>query len=975
VAYGSTIDTEITVEEGILIDLTATVSDGDTSHTISAAEYFLDTVGSDGTGTAMDAVDGTFNSASEDVEDPATPGQIDTSGWSAGEHKLYVHGQDDDGWGPVSYATVNITAAPAQDDVTLSASNLASGNATQGAAYSFLKLDFTVNTVGDSEAVIDRIQVNRAGSAADADVSQVAIYEDTDTSGDWNTGDVLLGTGTFSTSAVDIDITDQTVTNPSTTTVLVVMTMASGATTGNNIGATITDQNSITLVSPDTMNTYGGIISTLMNIVSEGGGGIACTDCHGSWPQTSGAHGTHNADTDPEVNDTPCEPCHGDLAGYTSSHGNGELDFTFTGDVGSTASYSSTAPGVVDGTCSGVDCHYENITPAWNTSGLLTCNSCHDNSALPDKHTVHLNSSSLPDSTNENECYVCHNTSADNTGSTLANHGNKVKNVDFNSGYQYEGGTPSRANTGAATTCSAILCHNGAGTPAWNGTVTCGSCHGSGGPLPTGTTAGSHTAGATTSHGNNDADYTDCARCHSNANNYKATKAAGDPAEHKNLTVNMGGTRLTSYTDGDGSAGIVYSGDFTDDGTCDTNCHGMNTPTWGAAGTVVCGTCHGTEALYADNRDGHPPSDLAGGANAVKVGKHSQHMNESMSKSGSYCGLCHNGAGYGTGSHPDGTVDVVLDLTAAGGSATRTDNDPGADSCNNLTCHQDTTWNSAVTGGCAFCHSYPPTGTGGSTDHTATNGYGNIDSAARLLAAHQDCAICHGVAAATPGDPNSGWGTPKDETSKSGDAYSIGDHHRDGNVQMNGISDPNNNQSTEYNEVTTGCGAACHTVDAVFDGTVQTNTVMLLELGAGGCDLCHGGTSGTDANTYWPDDGATTDSAGSRDNDGLHTSHMTLLAARHYTETIAELLTNSGTTADVKQKTLCEYCHAALTNDDGHGGGEGNEDDADVFVTNMSSVATTFAKHLDQSTDGDAAYSGGSCSAVDCHNNTSVSVA
>jgi len=970
-AYGTTSGNSITAQEGTLIDLTATVSDGDTGHTISAAEYSLDDSGFSSP-VAMEATDGTFNSAVENVEDPAAPGKIDTSGWSLGDHRLYVHGQDDDGWGPASYATVNITAAPTTDNVTLSASNLASGDATVGAAYSFLKLDFTANA---NDADIDRIQVNRAGSAPDGDVSQVAIYQDTDTSGDWNAGDILLGTGTFSSSAVDIDITDQTVTT-STSTLLVVMTMDAGATTGNNIGATITDQSSITLVSPDTMNAYGGITSTLMNIVSEGdGGGIACSDCHGSWPQTSGAHGTHNATTDPEVNDTPCEPCHGDLSGYTTSHGNGAIDFTFTGDGGAAADYSAKAtPGDVTGTCSGVDCHYENITPAWNTSGQLTCNSCHNNSALPDKHTVHLDSSSLPNSTNENECYVCHNTSADSSGATLANHGNKVNNVDFNSSYAYENGTPGTTNSGSATTCSAIICHNGAGTPAWSSTVTCGSCHGSGGPLPTGTTAGSHTAGATTSHANNDAVYTDCARCHANANNYKATKAGGDVAAHKNLTVDMGGTRLTSYTEvGGGGAGVNYGGDNLDNGTCDTSCHGNNTPTWGAAGSVDCGTCHGTAARDGDDRDGYPPTDLAGGSNAVKVGKHSQHMSESLSKSGSYCGLCHNGAGYGTSSHPDGTVDVVLDLTAAGGSATRTDNDPGADSCNNLTCHQDTTWDSAVTGGCSFCHSYPPTGTGSSTNHTATGGYGNIDDAARLLAAHGDCAVCHGIAAATPGDPNSGWGTPKDETSKSGDAYSITDHHRDGNVQMNGISDPNNDQSTEYVEATTGCAKACHPVTAIFDGQVQTNTVMLLELGAGGCTICHGGdVTGANSDSFWPGDGATTDSGASQNNDGLHTTHITLLAARHYNENITNLLTNNGNgNSDAKQKTLCEYCHSANVNDDGHGTG----DDAEVFLTDISSVPTRFAKHLDQSADGDALYSGGVCSAVDCHNNTSSTVA
>ncbi|MFQ5891706.1 MAG: hypothetical protein ACE5HW_02795 [Candidatus Methanofastidiosia archaeon] len=83
------------------VTLTATVDDSTTGNSnIQAAEYFIDTVGTDGTGTSMNAQDGAFDSLTENVV--AT---IDVTGLSAGNHTLYVHGQDVLGnWG--SYQTI-----------------------------------------------------------------------------------------------------------------------------------------------------------------------------------------------------------------------------------------------------------------------------------------------------------------------------------------------------------------------------------------------------------------------------------------------------------------------------------------------------------------------------------------------------------------------------------------------------------------------------------------------------------------------------------------------------------------------------------------------------------------------------------------------------------------------------------------------------------------------------------------------------
>jgi len=79
--------------------LTGTIDDTETGWSfISSAEYFVDTVGSNGTGTPMLAADGVFDSYTENVE--AT---IDVSGWAQGNYTIYIHGLDASGnWGNFS---------------------------------------------------------------------------------------------------------------------------------------------------------------------------------------------------------------------------------------------------------------------------------------------------------------------------------------------------------------------------------------------------------------------------------------------------------------------------------------------------------------------------------------------------------------------------------------------------------------------------------------------------------------------------------------------------------------------------------------------------------------------------------------------------------------------------------------------------------------------------------------------------------
>lgn len=92
------------------VTLNATINDSLTGNsTITAAEYFVNTVGSSGTGTAMSASDGIFNSQFEKVT-----ANINISGWAPGNYTLYVHGNDSAGnWGDTASTVLEVTELPA----------------------------------------------------------------------------------------------------------------------------------------------------------------------------------------------------------------------------------------------------------------------------------------------------------------------------------------------------------------------------------------------------------------------------------------------------------------------------------------------------------------------------------------------------------------------------------------------------------------------------------------------------------------------------------------------------------------------------------------------------------------------------------------------------------------------------------------------------------------------------------------------
>ncbi len=101
----------------VSVALSASVSDVATGGSnVTAAEYFIDAVGANTTGTAMS---GTFGSPTAAVSATLTTAQLALL--ASGSHTIYVHGQDSAGnWGSTNFAVLTLDkAGPASTGLTL----------------------------------------------------------------------------------------------------------------------------------------------------------------------------------------------------------------------------------------------------------------------------------------------------------------------------------------------------------------------------------------------------------------------------------------------------------------------------------------------------------------------------------------------------------------------------------------------------------------------------------------------------------------------------------------------------------------------------------------------------------------------------------------------------------------------------------------------------------------------------------------
>ncbi|WP_421733530.1 multicopper oxidase domain-containing protein [Cellulomonas sp.] len=238
-------------------DVTATVSDAATGGSVvTAAEYHVDAVTSPG--TAMDPVDGTFDSVTEDVVGVGAPALV-------GQHIVYVRGQDSLGqWGPFSSVLVSggdavgpvttaTTVSPDATNGTVAVSVSATADDTASGGSDIAAAELFLDTVGaDGTGTSQVVGTAAAVSSIDATIAagtvnaltegeHVVSIHAQDSAGNWGehaTASLVVDkTGPTTTAPVSVAVTPNNGTlpyNPSTLAVRIATTVTDPASGGVN---------------------------------------------------------------------------------------------------------------------------------------------------------------------------------------------------------------------------------------------------------------------------------------------------------------------------------------------------------------------------------------------------------------------------------------------------------------------------------------------------------------------------------------------------------------------------------------------------------------------------------------------------------------------------------------------------------------------------------------------------------------------
>ncbi len=143
-----------------------------------------------------------------------------------------------------------------------------------------------------------------------------------------------------------------------------------------------------------------------------------------------------------------------------------------------------------------------------------------------------------------------------------------------------------------------------------------------------------------------------------------------------------------------------------------------------------CTTCH--TAL----KPGTVPTSgacISCHANPPALGSHSAHT--ALAGVKDVCSTCHDGAGFGTGKHANGTKDVAFAAIYNAKSGTAIKNSDG--SCANVSCHGGVStpvWGGKLTSGCLSCHS------AGTAQY---NGYNSGQHGEHITVIGLQCTDCH----------------------------------------------------------------------------------------------------------------------------------------------------------------------------------------------------------------------------------------
>lgn len=454
-----------------------------------------------------------------------------------------------------------------------------------------------------------------------------------------------------------------------------------------------------------------------------------------------------------------------------------------------------------------------------------------------------------------------------------------------------------------------MACHTGASglSNIWQktGVVTgCASCH------PQTPTSNDHTIHISGTYG--PLTGSDCSVCHQSQANNTSMSGVGT---HMNLKVTL---RNRAVPASPYEVSPTTIGQAANDAVDSCNaCHGgaaaalLAKDYWTTATRVSCESCHGTTASLAVIGVAAPDKSAYAGKGHGKTG---------VAKS---CADCHDNAG----AHISGSLGDAKRLKTIAGK-TYTAEAPNA-----------------------FCGACHDNGSGNETPHFAVGEGHNSTDATRCNACHDPHGVTGYDAMVKSSIDGRSVAVFADKTQRA----SYATNGNDGICQVCHVADEVRYFNRSTNDTNHAVGRLCigchdHKAEVAFKAS---------------CSGCHGGgfvgtTSG--ASNFWPD--------GLREHDandaGAHQKHMLEIAARFNPAwTTVDALLNGATIT--QQLEMCEFCHAAVTNDNDHG----NPGTADVFLALVGEPpAKRFAKQLwaPFAADNNAAYSAGSCSAVDCHN-------
>jgi len=480
--------------------------------------------------------------------------------------------------------------------------------------------------------------------------------------------------------------------------------------------------------------------------------------------QSSAFLGNHRGHLSANPLAADCSICHASVASTNFGHENEVIAMANSLKGYSSASIrakydkgvffnQTSIPNLSNATCSNVSCHFETITPAWNSPAYTApanCNACHGfppfgSAAAPagglaGSHVIH--NFHYPDT---NGCQKCHPGHIGFSHATSAGRPLKVQgflrdpaNTLETSGTYSGAGTnylPSKSGSQLFGSCTNLYCHSNTGpngtarifgTPTWgSGPLNCDSCHADMFFIPATAPNGSHYVHASNSYAAGAK--LDCSICHG-PDYFSTTTHVNRQVE---LSFTGGGTGTTYSKPAPVTAGTAW-------GSCSTSlCHGAGSPAWGGSlwsTTDQCGKCHGSSTAGAITvavpfYNTSYPTKVTINTNA-KVGAHTNHMiSQSLGISAStVCSDCHGTVTLTAATHMNGSTTFVWSSLATRGGLLVPAYNTGTGQCTATYCHGnsmpggDTTgsnrapvWNNPnylpatlSATACGTCHGFPP---------------------------------------------------------------------------------------------------------------------------------------------------------------------------------------------------------------------------------------------------------------------------